>query len=154
MRIFPAMLNTEENERNILLTVLLTKSKQMVAKTKKSICWRKEKPFVENMGQQVQFIPGKILIGHKRRIFFFFNNFFYCEGNQSLEYWKNLLKDVVDSLTLETFKVWLDKVLHYLAQALLSAFKMDQMTSEVPSNLGFSKILILNFIKVFVCLSR
>lgn len=67
MRIIPAMLNTEINEH--FVDCPINKIKTNSGKKSKSIWWRKEKPLVENMGQWVQVTPGKILIGHKRRIF-------------------------------------------------------------------------------------
>lgn len=59
MRIIPAMLNTEVNERNVLLTVLLTKSKQMVAKNKKAYGGEKKSLLLKTWGNGYNLYQGR-----------------------------------------------------------------------------------------------
>lgn len=56
-------------------------------------------------GSWAQVAPGEIPIGHKRKIFTM-RTMADCHWND--------LREVVDSSTLDTFKIWLERMLGYL----------------------------------------
>jgi len=79
----------------------------------------------KNKRQWIQVAPGEILTGSKK-IFFFF---FFTVG--LLNYWNSLPKDMVDSPALETFKVWLNKVLPWNKKTHLNKTEQDILSKKI-----------------------